>query len=333
MASAGTKTGRPTAGFAPLTALAFESPVLAALAVSWLILAAPPLVYGRTVKGPTVAVEQAQPAVVDATAPSEPKPAVELRRRRYDLNLLVPVPAQVLGGMFVVKGDFFKEQRTTSGPGALPLDNDIKNPNVAAIGTVYLPHAKEGAPRFFALATRYSDMSVERQSRPMAEFVVGADVAAEDMPFKLVFGATDDAESRVLVRYRSFPGFHRWLLLVGHRIERVSGWSFDATIPSHVLVGWQTQDAAWKLYSGVRWVGREYPFSTTTADGWMEGHVTSYLAGVRREVAKPIYVALEAGMQQEALAYFDERGDELSRHVTRLSPYAKVALETWISTL
>lgn len=293
--------------------------------------------YAKTVKGPGVSVEEAQPSQVRYLDEREdaPAPDLEVRRRRYEANLLVPIPAKVLGGMFVLKGDLFKERRTLVGDDAKTApdqENDFLNPNVAGVGAVFLPHAKEGAPKFFVLASRYGSMSFEDDAGPMGEYILGADIADEDMPFTVKLSPTDDTETRLLVRYRRFPGFHRWLFLVGHRIETVSGWSFDATIPSHVLIGWQTQDAGWKIYGGIRWVGREYPFETLVSSGWQEGHATTRLVGVRREITKPLYLALEAGAQKEELTYFDARGETLSSHETDFAPWARLALETWITT-
>src|SRR5262245_38924778 len=131
--------------------------VLVALLVAAKGLAAP-------VKGPSVAVEQVAPV---ALVPEDvtPKPDLEVRRRRYEANLMAPVPVRVLGGMFVLKADFFKEQRELTGADAGPLPDDLKNPNVAGLGGLFLPHAAEGAPRFFLLAARYGEMSFEDDAR------------------------------------------------------------------------------------------------------------------------------------------------------------------------
>lgn len=288
--------------------------------------------HAAPVKGPTVATESARPQVVRQTSEDNPAQDLQVRRRRYEASVLAPIPLRLLGGMFVFKGDFFKEHRELEGDDRYEEEDDLRNPNVAGVGTVYLPHHKEGAPRFFILAARYGEMSFKDKAGPMSEYVLGADIDAVDMPWPMRFDVSDDASTRVLVRYRSFPGFHRWLLLAGHKIQRASGWSFDVQIPSHVLAGWQTDDQAWKIYGGVKWVSREYPFSTTYADGWMEGHTATRFVGVRRLIAVPLYVALEAGMQREVLAYYDERGETLSAHETEFAPWARVALETWVPT-
>src|SRR5438128_918032 len=74
------------------------------------------------VKGPGVAVEQANDD--------------EATRRRYEASLLVPVPAQILGGMLVVKGDLFKERRTATADDGTRVDaeNDVENPAVVDAG-------------------------------------------------------------------------------------------------------------------------------------------------------------------------------------------------------
>lgn len=285
----------------------------------------------KTVKGPQVSHERAASADVEPKDGSDPDAKVQ--RNRTEANLLVPIPAEVLGGMFVLRDDFFKEHRVYEGDDTGNEPDDVKNPNVAGLGVVYLPHPKEGAPRFFLAAGRYGELSVfQDKSKPMKEYIVGADVADTDMPFALKFSATDQAESKILVRYRDFPGFHRWLLLVGHKIEQTNGFSLEVVIPSHVLATFSFGGGAWATYGGIRWVGREYPFDTGFTQGWIEGHVTTRLFGVRRQLAGPLFLALEGGVQKEELRYVDTKGEELSVHETKFAPWTKAALETWIKT-
>ncbi len=285
----------------------------------------------KTVKGPGVAIEDTKSTEIQPEGESDPD--ARIARRRTEATLLVPIPAEILGGMLVLKNEFFKEERVYDGKDTGDEPDDVKNPNVAALGVVYLPHPKEGAPRFFLVAARYGELSIfQDKSRPMAEYIVGADIADTDMPFALKFSATDQAESRVLVRYRQFPGFHRWLLLVGHKIEQNNGFSLDVTLPSHVIAAFALGGGVWSVYTGIRWTGREYPFDTGFAQGWAEGFVTTRLVGVRRQLIGPLHLAVEAGMQKESLRYVDVKGEELSVHETKFAPWMRVALETWVKT-
>jgi hypothetical protein len=251
--------------------------------------------------------------------------------------LLVPVPANFLGGLLVAKADFFKERRTASDDAA-PLAADLANPAVAALGGVYLPHAAEGAPRFFALAARYDRLSVKGSQRPMSEYILGADVDDDDTPFELRFDPSDESESRFFVRYRQFPGHHRWLVVAGHKLKRRSGFNFDVAVPTHALVGWESLGGAWAVYGGGRVVGREYPVAFDGAvaagdddvHGWIEGYATLALLGVRAAIAAPLYVALEAGAQRETLTFYDEKGETLDAYSTAFAPWARLALETYL---
>lgn len=285
----------------------------------------------RTVKGPAVAVEQAQPAEVEPRSEDDPKPEAKLARRRYEANLLAPVPVDLLGGMFVLKGDLYKERRDWDDADANDATpGDLRNPNTAGVGAIFLPHAKEGMPHLFLLAERYGYMSVKDDARPMTEIIAGVDVADTDLPFPVKFSATDTAESRIALRFRNFPGFQRWLPILGHKIERANGFNVDLLLPTYALAGWQTRERDWKVYAGFRWIGREYPFKVDDTAGWAEGHTSMRLVGVRRELTRPLYVALEVGHQKEELAYLDETGETIGGHETAWAPWARLALETWI---
>ncbi len=288
--------------------------------------------FAKTVKGPQVSTDRVGSADIQPADGSDPD--AKVARERTEVSLLIPIPAEVLGGMIALRDEFFNEHRTYEGADTGGEPDDVKNPNVAGLGLVYLPHPKEGAPRFFLGAGRYGELSVfQDESKPMKEFIIGADAADTDMPFALKFSPTDQAESRLLLRYREFPGFHRWLLLVGHRIEQNNGFTLDAVIPSHVLASFTFGGGAWTAYTGIRWVGREYPFDTGFAKGWIEGSVTTRLLGLRRQLVGPLHLALEGGMQKENLRYVDDKGEELSAHATPFAPWARAALETWIKTL
>lgn len=285
----------------------------------------------KIVKGPYVSVDEA--AAADLEPQDESHPDAQVKRRRYEGNLLVPIPAELLGGMIVLRNDFFKEERTYTGDDTGSEPDDVKHPNVAGLGAVYLPHHKEGAPRFFVAAGRYGELNVfQDDSKPMQEYIVAADIADTDAPFALKFSPTDQAESRILVRYRQFPGFHRWLLLVGHKIERSFGFGLDVTIPSHILASYSFNGGDVVTYGGIRWVGREYPFDLGYTKGWAEGFTTARLIGIRKGIVGPLFVAFEGGMQKEELRYVDEKGEELSVHETKFAPWVRLALETWVRT-
>lgn len=304
----------------------------AALATIVFALSPTPAAAAKVAKGPWIAVEQDTASPIEVTKPEGVEVDSEVTRRRYEMALLVPIPARVLGGMFLLKGDFYKEQREYEPKASGPTENDARNPNVAGAGAVFLPHAQEGAPRFLVVIERYGNMSFKDDAKPMSEYIIGADISDDALPFKLKIGDTDETESRVLVRLRRFPGFNKWLLLVGHRIDRKNGFSLDIAIPSHLLAGWETPDGAWKFYGGGRATSREYPVYNVTGAGWVEGSALYGLAGVRRKLIGPAFAALEGGVTREDLVLHDEKGKEIVVQNTKFKPFVRLALETWVTT-
>ena len=294
----------------------------------------------KLIKGPQIAVDETAAAPLDQessnAAATHDAPTVE--RRRYEANIVAPIPLPILGGMFVVKADFFKERRIYAGDdddeSRFFAGNDRRNPNVAGWGAVFLPHASEGTPRFFAVAERYGAMSFMHGGKPMAEFVLGADFSTPDLPASmqswLKFSPTDEAESRLLVRMRRYPGFVKWLYFIGHTIETQNGWSLDLAYPSQAIVGRQWQGGAWKLYGGARAVSREYPWNDGLRQGWTDGYVGTALIGARRQITGPLYASLEVGYAFETLDYRAESGDTVATWTTKWRPGARVAIESWI---
>jgi hypothetical protein len=285
----------------------------------------------RTAQGPWIGVEQAAPA---ALRPAEgPKPEVELRRRRVDANLLLPIPARLFGGMLLVRADYFQETRELAGADAPPagsLDPSLANPATLGMGLLYLPHAKEGAPRFFVVVERYGDPGFADDVPPMTELIVGADIDDVDAPWSLKLHPTDEAESRLFVRWRQFPGFQRWLIAVGHKIEQKQGFFLDVQAPIHGLIGWSFPPGDWRVYGGVRLTSREHPVSDGAESGWYEGYATHVLLGARRRLAGPVFAALESGGVKERMSLYDESGKRLSRHETAFALFARLALEMWL---
>lgn len=314
-------------------------PLLIAL-LGFFIASAP--AEAKLIKGPQISVDQTAPAQSEQASSNAPRSEGGLGEptvatRRYEVNLLAPIPVPLLGGMFVLKGDFFKERRVYGGSETAQetfAASDLKNPNDAGLGAVFLPHAAEGMPRFFVLAERYGAMSLKRRERPMAEFALGADFAAQDLPPGLAswlrFSPSDDAESRLLVRMRRFPGFVKWLYYVGHSLETASGWSLEVAYPSHLIVGKSFDGGAWKIYGGGKAISREYPWEDGFRQGWIDGYVATLFGGVRRNVTGPLYASLELGYEYETLDYRGDNGETLATWNTKFRPGARFALEAWI---
>jgi hypothetical protein len=111
------------------------------------------------------------------------------------------------------------------------------------------------------------------------------------------------------------------------------------SIPTHALVGWENTGGAQKFYGGGRFTGREYPFAVPSREGddllqgWAEGYVTTVFLGLRTELFRPLYLAIEAGAQKESLTFYSEGGATIGGYSTAFTPWVGLALETHISPL
>jgi hypothetical protein len=282
----------------------------------------------RTVEGPYFDLEATAPAVVEPSRHGAQQ-GETLARQRTEADLLAPVPAAVLGGMFLAHVQAAAEQReVTDAPRSEPAD--LSRPSVLGAGALFLPHLEEGAPKLFVGATRFGRLRFHADQQPMTELVFGADLLGADLPFRLAPADSDQTVSRLYLQYRQFPGFRQWLLGIGHSIDHAGGAFLDAELPRHVLLGWHDGDGTWRYYGGVRWTQREYPFDDGAESGWMDGYDQALLLGLRRVLVRPVFLAVEAGVEKESMRWVNERGEELLAYNTRNAPWGKLALETWI---
>jgi hypothetical protein len=283
---------------------------------------------GAETKGPTISWENAAPAPLKDRDEND----LELKESRQitEAHLLIPIPVNFLGGMLVAKYDAFIEQHTYEGDLADQVPEGYKKRETSALGAIYLPHAKEGAPKFFALASRYGALRLTAPSRPMGEYILGFQWASEDTPFNIRFGEGHDASLTSLVRYRKFPGRHSWLFLVGYDMETPSGFRFEVHIPSHVHAGIRSEDRAWYYYAEGRARSRIAPIEMEDQHFWNDGYVAQGALGIRRKLQGIVHLAVEAGMQQESFTLFDEQGETITETTSDFSPWAKLAIETYI---
>jgi hypothetical protein len=244
--------------------------------------------------------------------------------------------------LWLVKADVEAERRTVAPSAdarARPSSTGAANgagralaADAGALGTglVYLPHAAEGRPRYVLVAERYGGLAPARAGAPMLELIAGADLEAPDAPVRLTFTAADRGVSRLAVRYRQFPGFHRWLVIVGHRLEAASGLLLELTYPTQALIGYRDPTNAWRVYAAARADGRAMPTRSLDTTGWLEGYAGSLLVGGRVRVAGPLNATVEVGREREHLVYLDEHGETLRRQHTAWAPTARAAIELWL---
>ena len=252
-----------------------------------------------TVAGPFVQVEHAQTGT------------------REEASAPIPVPVRVLDGMFVLGADYAREQRPGTTLSALGLT------------ALFLPHAKEGAPKAFFEVGRYGHPTPFRDAKPMVEATVGGFASGPDLPAWTRTEPNDEVTVQLALQVRSFPGFREWYPDARYRLQKASGWFVDLEGPVHVLAGYEAPAMAWAVYGGVRWDTRAYPVAQV---GWLDGYAESRIVGVRYQISSPLHVALEAGYHREWERLLDEQGRKLATQNSALAPWARLALETWIRT-
>ena len=169
----------------------------------------------------------------------------------------------------------------------------------------------------------------------MVEFSVGAFMDDYDVPWLLAPEPTDQTVTRLELRWRRFPGFDRWLPLIGHLIEQKSGLVVDLYLPLHGLVGWKFPAEAGRAYGGYRISLKAFPSTKIqdiddADDGWYEGYSINLLVGMRLRLDGPFFASVETGLTRETLSLYDHEGQRLFDQTTHPMPYVRMGLETWI---
>lgn len=295
-----------------------------------------------TTPGPFITYEESAPALVIDKSENQQKLPEQQRRKvaikRLSTDIIAPIPYRILGGMLVVKAAYRRETRAWTRDGdTLQSSGDLDTPELLAPGLIFLPHAAEGGPRWFLMATRYGSGKTRETAKFMAEALVGFDLM-DRIP--LTFANGDTTRTRFLIRQRKFPHAVRWLVLAEHSIYSPAGWHLSLSIPSHLIGGWESQNGDFAARGGLRLESKEYPFNAgdsssltdETKFGWFEGYTTTVFSGVRHRMRGALFAAGEIGATMENLSTYAESGTHLASHSTNLVPFIKIALETHFVT-
>lgn len=265
---------------------------------------------------------------------SDPSPqTISLRSRQLAAAVDLPIPAKAFGGILIPQFNLQSELRQ------LQIDNDPQLPNdsikqqqqlqTLASGLLYLPHVKEGKPHFFAAIKHSADPRSHVHTKPMLELKLGGVWDDQDTLWQLKFSADDETSSRVEIDWRQFPGFARWQLVIGHKIEPKNGLFLDIRAPLFGLIGWGFRTAALRLYGGWRYDNIAYPIDQETSQGWYEGRHKHVLVGCRWRLLGPISIAIESGMHSDERSLYDQTGKIQKTEKSSWGRFARLNLTSW----
>lgn len=295
-----------------------------------------------TSPGPYLYYEQTQPTriIPEKEDDSAGDSRLKMATKQHGVSVLAPLPAKVFGGILVLRADYRKEFRQLISEDHMESSqrDELSQPELFAPGVIYLPHAAEGGPRWFLLAARYGSIRFTDVAHFMGEYVAGFDLM-DHVPLR--FTSSDMTRTRFLVRLRQFPHANRWLFLAEHSIFTADGWFFSASIPAHLIGGWETPSGNHHIESGIKFKSKEYPvdFAPTPGAGggasqfgWLEGYTTNVYGSTRHRIRGALFVGVEAGLWAETMSAYQENGEKISEQTTRFTPYGRLALETHFVT-
>ncbi len=265
--------------------------------------------------------------------------SLQVAHQRYEAALLIPIPFELLGGMIAATGEIAAvhqqlQPRSERESGITTLAARTQVPATAytsrKAGVLYVPHFKEGAPRYFLAAQRLGDAG----TAPVRDFTVGAKIAAADMPFAIKWNTTDRADLWLALTWRVWPAPHQrhtWLPALGYRWEHARGWSIEAEVPHGLTIGWHTSNDQWQVFASGRRETQLATAATVFGPAYVETAASAAVLGLRRRLGAVApsmmgwYAAIEAGAREETSVYSNERGDAVA--TTRSNPAAVVQVK------
>ena len=136
-------------------------------------------------------------------------------------------------------------------------------------------------------------------------------------------------KTAIAYRVRQYPTHKHYLLYVGEEISVGPEWEILLST-SGFRVDWHRLDNEWRLYLGYEGEGRDYLGEWDQQRVWMIGRAITGYTGVRMRLSGIVYGSLEIGMQMESMQFTNRQSEDLLKYDTKYSPWAKLALETWL---
>lgn len=277
-------------------------------------------------EGPGVAAEAWQgtsPVHPETHIPNAHQPAGSTHRA--DVWLLAPIPEAVLGGLVTIDAGFTEETYRAS-------NSHIRQ--ALRTGILWHPHHSEGAPRFYVGAARTGLADDTKSIRPIASYTVGSRIHDDDLPFRLSFDISDQTLTQVHVSWHRFPKYSRFRGGIGHRIRMANGLILDLHVPEHATVAYAAARDAWIVFAGWERSEEFFPHTNTHSErGWSEDVTEKRQIGMRLRLHGPIFAALSAGERRTSERAFNYRGDLQFEQTSLFVPFARLAIESWISPL
>ena len=283
--------------------------------------------------GSAVGVEAYRPEKVHYnTIPATTRRSFEQESVAPYFRLLVPVAARLLQGILVPEVFGRSLQRQFDGDDR-PGDFWHERLGESRLGVKYIPHASEGAPRYFVAAYRQGALFPQVTTPPMSEYWVGCDL--DEYPYIFKFFSSDYTESQVALRVRSFPHGMRYLPFFRHTIQTIGGFRLRAAFPEGLRLQYGPS-RTYAVHLAWHWESWQFPLAhdevTQTPAGWWEGYRESWQLGGRIRFWRPFYVAAVVGMARQVWDEFSLSGRKQVSLSTSYTPYASLAVEAWTIT-
>lgn len=270
------------------------------------------------ITGPSISYETSSGSPYSQFLGGAPQGTVS--HRRVEANLFAPLPWKPLDITFVPRLGLQTEERAPF----LPADLGILQTHLTSLElTLAALHNVGESSQVFLTFSRYGSVDFLEPPHSLYESYLG--LRTQNW-LSGVMGGRDRV--LLLLRTRAFPDGPRWLPFLGFKVEYPSGFFWDILIPAHAQFGWTSPEDAWQIKTGFRMRSRDYPWSTSIADGWVEGHVKEFFLGIRRQLYSFVHFELEGGLQSDAWKLVGNPTSDGKQYASSFAPWISVNFVT-----
>jgi len=290
--------------------------------VSLIIASAPS--HASSVKGPWVGYTSKSNSTV--TTDEGNSSLKSLDRDRSEFFALAPIRMDTWHLIIVPTLSYSEEH----GQAVYSFQRETISWSVLTPGVILASDYKPLGTTVFALVNRYGDSDFSDTIRYMGEYIIGADFGEAYSDLK--FAGMKDLTGRIIYRYRSYPGFQKYLTVVESNAFWENGMFLSVGFPSHVRLGWINNDETRHAYIEVAGTSRDTPVSGKYMNGWLIGNVLDIAATYKSRIAGPVFGSLKAGVRRDKLSLYDESGEYQWTVETDFAPIMTVAIETYFKS-
>lgn len=284
----------------------------------WLLTIFPQSAPARTIKVGEFSISKAA-LTTDDTSENPHSKTVE--KEEYQIYLPLPLPFPFLGGMLVPEFFAAEEKRN--------YQESTTSLRRLRVGAIFLPHAKEGAPRFYLKGYRHTHTYPHKNTTPLTELIIGSWIDNDDAAKFLRWPGGNEAETQLGINAKQIYSSRIFTPILGHKVT-FRPFKLDLLYPYHALLtyNWESKSAS------VEYHKHDYLYPRFGSNhSWLIGNKEQWLTKISTAISEPMYISIFAGKERISEKTFSASGSLPSaKQQTNWYNVFGIGVSAWIDT-